>query len=65
MTLSFHKMSFSQVSHFVDLLKTYIRDDTASGDVDLEFNSNMDVSMQSLDNGQDQSVTTKTRLLAL
>ena len=65
MTLSFHKMSFSQVSHFVDLLKTYIQDDTASGDVDLEFESNMDVSMQSLDNGQDQSVTTKTRLLAL
>lgn len=61
MTLSFHKMSFSQVSHFVDLLKTYIQDDTASGDVDLEFDSNMDVSMQSLDNGQDQSVTTKTR----
>ena len=50
MVLSFHKMTFGQVSHFVDLLQLYLecpgRSDNVNKIEELE-ESNLDVSMQS------------------
>ena len=61
MALSFHKMSFSQVSHFVDLLKTYL-ENSEDGNVDEEMDSSMDVSMQSVENEEEENITKKIRL---
>lgn len=61
MALSFHKMSFSQVSHFIDLLKTYL-ESCEDGNVDDEMDSSMDVSMQSVENEEEENVTKKIRL---
>ena len=60
MALSFHKMSFSQVSHFVDLLKTYL-ENSEDGNVDEE----MDVSMQSVENEEEENITKKIRLVLM
>ena len=61
MALSFHKMSFSQVSHFVDLLKTYL-DNCKNDDVNEEIDSSLDISMQSVENEEDENTTKMTRL---
>lgn len=62
MILSFHKMSFSQVSHFVDLLRIYLQDDCASVNIDMATDSGEGVSIQSMENEKDESMTEKTRL---
>lgn len=63
MILSFHKMSFSQVSHFVDLLRIYLQDDCTSVNIDMVTDiSGEGISMQSMENGEDESMTEKTRL---
>ncbi|KAM7434149.1 Anaphase-promoting complex subunit 5 [Porites harrisoni] len=60
MALSFHKMSFSQVSHFVDLLKMYL--DNCEIDVpDNEMESSLDVSMQSVENDVEENGSSNTR----
>ena len=60
MALSFHKMSFSQVSHFVDLLKMYL--DNCETDVpDNEMESSLDVSMQSVENDVEENGSSNTR----
>ena len=61
MTLSFHKMSFSQVSHFVDLLKTYL-DNCKNDNVNDEMDSSLDISMQSVENEEEEIATKTTRL---
>ena len=60
MALSFHKMSFSQVSHFVDLLKTYL-DNCENADVAEDLDVIMDISMQSVENEEGENVTKKSR----
>ena len=60
MALSFHKMSFSQVSHFVDLVKTYLgngKNDNDKEDVDVS----LDVSMQSVGSEDEGNATFKSR----
>ena len=60
MALSFHKMSFSQVSHFVDLLKMYL--DNCEIDVPHnEMESSLDVSMQSVENDVEENGSSNTR----
>jgi len=58
--LSFHKMSFSQVSHFVDLLKMYL-DDCETDVANDEMESSLDVSMQSVENDVEENGSNKTR----
>lgn len=49
MALSFYKMSFSQVSHFVDLLKMYLGSrENENNEEEMEIS--LDVSMQSVEN---------------
>ena len=60
MALSFHKMSFSQVSHFVDLLKMYL-DDCETAVANNEMESSLDVSMQSVENDVEENGSSKTR----
>ena len=60
MALSFHKMSFSQVSHFVDLLKTYL-DNCENADAAEDLDVIMDISMQSVENEEEENVTKKSR----
>ena len=60
MALSFHKMSFSQVSHFVDLLKTYLGSFEAGNDKE-EMDISLDVSMQSVESEDEGNVTDKPR----
>ena len=60
MTLSFHKMSFSQVSHFVDLLKTYLGSHENDNDKE-EMDISLDVSMQSVESEDEGNVTDKSR----
>ena len=62
MILSFHKMSFSQVSHFVDLLRIYLQDDSTSVNIDMATDSGEGISIQSMESGEDESMTEKTRL---
>jgi len=51
MALSFYKMSFSQVSHFVDMLKTYLSSsENDNNKEEMESTSSLDVSMQSVEN---------------
>ena len=53
-------MSFSQVSHFVDLLKMYL--DNCEIDVpDNEMESSLDVSMQSVENDVEENGSSNTR----
>ncbi|XP_074624206.1 anaphase-promoting complex subunit 5-like [Acropora palmata] len=62
MILSFHKMSFSQVSHFVDLLRIYLQDDCTSVNIDMATDINGEgISIQIMENGEDESMTEKTR----
>lgn len=49
MALSFYKMSFSQVSHFVDMLKTYLGSSENDNNKE-EMETSLDVSMQSVEN---------------
>ena len=60
MALSFHKMSFSQVSHFVDLLKMYL-DNCETDVVNNEMESSLDVSMQSVENDVEENGSNETR----
>ena len=60
MALSFHKMSFSQVSHFVDLLKMYL-DECETDVATNEMESSLDVSMQSVENDVEENGSSKTR----
>ncbi|CAH3017657.1 unnamed protein product [Porites evermanni] len=60
MALSFHKMSFSQVSHFVDLLKMYL-DDCETDVPNNEMESSLDVSMQSVENDVEENGSSNTR----
>lgn len=62
MALSFHKMSFSQVTHFVHLLKTYLDNFENDDGVDNEMDSSLDVSMRSVENEEDENLFMKTRL---
>ena len=60
MALSFHKMSFSQVSHFEDLLKMSLGN--CEIDVpDNEMESSLDVSMQSVENDVEENGSSNTR----
>lgn len=58
--MSFHKMSFSQVSHFVDLLKMYL-DNCETDVVNNEMESSLDVSMQSVENDVEENGSNETR----
>jgi len=49
MALSFYKMSFSQVSHFVDMLKTYLGSSENDNNKE-EMETSLDVTMQSVEN---------------
>ncbi|KAL9988516.1 hypothetical protein ACROYT_G002971 [Oculina patagonica] len=60
MALSFHKMSFSQVSHFVDLLKSYLSSRENDNDKE-EMDISLDVSMQSVESEDEGNVTDKSR----
>lgn len=60
MALSFHKMSFGQVSHFVDLLKTYLGSCESDNDKE-EMDISLDVSMQSVESEDEGNVTDKSR----
>lgn len=62
MALSFHKMSFSQVSHFVDLLKTYM-DGCESRDVIEDVDSSMDISMQSVESENNEIISNNVRFV--
>ena len=55
MALSFYKMSFSQVSHFVDLLKMYLGN-SENGNNKEEMEISLDVSMQSVENEDEGNV---------
>lgn len=52
MALSFYKMSFSQVSHFVDMLKTYLGSSENDNNKE-EMETSLDVSMQSVENADE------------
>lgn len=55
MALSFYKMSFSQVSHFVDLLKMYLGSrENENNEEEMEIS--LDVSMQSVENEDEGNV---------
>ena len=61
MALSFYKMSFSQVSHFVDMLNTYL------GSCEIDNNKekmelSLDVSMQSVENEDEGNVNDMSRI---
>ena len=55
MALSFYKMSFSQVSHFVDLLKMYLGSSENENNKE-EMEISLDVSMQSVENEDEGNV---------
>ena len=55
MALSFYKMSFSQVSHFVDLLKMYLGGRENENNQE-EMEISLDVSMQSVENEDEGNV---------
>lgn len=60
MALSFDKMSFSQVSHFVDMLKTYLGScETDNNKEEMELS--LDVSMQSVENEDEGNVNDVSR----
>ena len=61
MALSFHKMSFSQVSHFVDMLKTYLNSSKNDNDKE-EMDISLDISMQSADNDEEGNDIDKSKL---
>lgn len=50
------------MSHFVDLLRLYLQDDCASINIDMETDSGVGISIQSMENEEDESMTVKTRL---
>ena len=61
MALSFNKMTFGQVSRFIDLLKSYLdafKDDTDKEDMDIS----LDVSMESMENEDEGNVINQSRL---
>ena len=60
MALSFNKMTFGQVSRFIDLLKSYLdvfKDDTGKEDMDIS----LDVSMESVENEDEGNVINQSR----
>ena len=63
MTLSFNKMTFGQVSHFVDQMKVYMGTETFKHSADEEaLDTSLDVSMQSTKTEDEGKVINMSRL---
>ena len=63
MTLSFNKMTFGQVSHFVDQMKVYMGMETFKHNADEEaLDTSLDVSMQSTETEDEGKVINMSRL---
>lgn len=61
MALSFYKMSFSQVSHFVDMLKTYLGSCEIVNNKE-EIELSLDISMQSVENEDEGNVNDMSKI---
>ena len=61
MALSFYKINFSQVSHFVDMLKMYLGSCKIDNNKE-EMEIGLDVSMQSVENKEEGNVNDVSRI---